>query len=103
MIALRAVVIPVQVISIIFMKKSITAAASGVMVLIAVMTESSVFVPVTIVCPDDRAAAVAGSGMPLVAVCAYNLAIYFLIILVLADKRSAVSAIQRICVLFFHF
>ena len=52
-ITFRTVVIAVQVVGVILVKQCIAAATSGVVVLIAVMTENSVFVPVTIVCPDN--------------------------------------------------
>ena len=88
-VTITAIIIAVKVISIIFMNKSVTAGAAGIVVVVAVAASSCVFVAVAVVSPDNRAAAVTGSGVVFVAVGAYDLAIDCLIIIVF-DKSSAV-------------
>ena len=83
-ITFRAVIIAVKVIGIILVKQGIAAAASGVVVLIAVMAKGGVLVPVAIVCPDYRAASVTGSGVPLVAVGTHDFTIDFLVVFIFA-------------------
>ena len=90
MIAFRAVVVSVQVVSVILVKQSIAAAASGVMVLIAVMAERCILVTIAIVCPDGRATAVAGSGMSFITIRADYLSVDFLIVIIFVNKCSAV-------------
>jgi hypothetical protein len=93
MIAFTAIVVSVQVVGVILVKQCIAAAASGVMVLIAVMTERCILVAIAVFCPYNLTASFAGSGMPLIAFSADYLTVYFLIVIILADKCSTVRAV----------
>ena len=101
-IALGAVVVSVEVVCIILMKQCITTAASCVVILVAMTTECGVFIPVAVLSPDDLSASVAGCGMALITVGAEYLAIDLFIVFILADKCSAVRAIQRVLLVIFH-
>ncbi len=92
-ITVTAIIISVKVIGIILMNQSISAAASGVVILIAMMTESSVFVAIAIVRPDSFTTSVAGCGMTFKAVYADNFAIYSLEVFVFTYQRTAMAAI----------
>jgi len=72
------------------MKQSITAAAASIVVVIAVGAERGVFVAVAVISPDNRAAAVTGGSVVFVAVGADDLAVDFLVVLVVCDKCSTV-------------
>ena len=89
MIAVAAIIVTVKVISIIFVEQGITAAAASIVVVVAVGAKCSIFVTVAVVSPDNRTAAVTGSGVVFVAIGAYDLTIDCLIIIVF-DESSAV-------------
>ena len=84
------------------MKKSITAAASGVMVFVTVTAECSILVTVTVFSPNSLSAPIAGCRITFIAFSADYLAIDLFIVFILADKRSAVRAIQRVLLVIFH-
>ena len=79
MIAFRTVIISVKVICIIFMKQCVAARAAGIVILIAMVTESSVLVTIAIACPDSFTASVTGGRVMFKTVCADYLTIDFFV------------------------
>ena len=89
-ITFRTVVIAVQVVGVILMKKGVATRAAGIVILIAMATKSGVFVSVAIVSPDSFTASVTGSRVMFKAVSADDFSVDFLIVVVFSYERTAV-------------
>jgi hypothetical protein len=89
-ITFRTVVIAVQVVGVILMKKGVTTRAAGIVIFVTVTAESSILVTIAIVSPDSFTASVTGSRVMFKAVSADYLSVDFLIVVVFSYERTAV-------------
>ena len=104
LVAVTAVCLAIQIVGIIFVQKSITTAASGVAVMIAMAAQRNVVVAIDILVPDAFPTAFTGGGVVFQAVRTNDLPVLFRVI-VIVNKASAALAIQGffLFVLFFFY
>ena len=102
LVAVTAVCLAVQIIGIVLVQKSITAAASGVAMMVAMAAQSDVVVTIDILVPDAFAAAFAGGGVVFQTVRANNLPIPFRVVIVINDTATALT-IQGFFLFGFYF
>ena len=84
------------------MQESITAAASGVVVMVAMTAKGNVVIAINILVPDAFAAAFTGGGVIFQAVRTNDLPVPFRVVIVI-DKASAALAIQGFFGCFYFF
>ena len=89
-VAFTAIIIPVEVVSIVFVKQCIAARAACIVVFITALAERGVLICIRIISPNNLATSVAGCGVALITICAYYLAVNLLVFFIFADECSAV-------------
>ena len=104
LVAVTAVRLAVQIVGIIFMQESITAAASGVVVMVAMTAKGDVVITIDILVPDAFAATFTGGSVILQAVGTDDLPVP-LGVIIIVNKASATLTIQGffLFVLFFFY
>lgn len=104
LVAVTAIRFAIQIVGIILVQESITAAASGVAVMIAMAAQRDVVITIDILVPDSLATAFAGGSVVFQAVRTNDLPVLFRVI-VIVNKASAALAIQGffLFVLFFFY
>ena len=93
LVAVTAVCFTVQIVGIVFVQESITAAASGVAVMIAMAAKGDIVVTIDILVPDAFPAAFAGGSVILQTVRANDLSVPLGVVIVI-NKAAAALTIQ---------
>ena len=93
LVAVTAVCLAVQIVSIVFVQESITATASGVVVMIAMTAKGDVVITIDILVPDAFAATFTGGSVILQAVGTDDLPVP-LGVIIIVNKASATLTIQ---------
>ena len=102
LVAVTAVCLAVQIVGIIFVQKSITTAASGVAVMIAMAAQRDVIITIDILVPDAFAATFTGGSVVLQAVGTDDLPVP-LGVIIIVNKASATLTIQGFFLFGFYF
>ena len=102
LVAVTAVCLAVQIIGIVLVQKSITAAASGIVVMVAMAAQRDVVITIDILIPDAFAAAFAGGGVVFQTVRTNDLPVPLGVVIVI-DKASAALTIQGFFGCFYFF
>ena len=102
MVAVAAIIITIEMISIVLMEQGIATAATSIMVVITAATKRSVIIAVRITGPYYPSTPVTGSSMILNTVSADYISIDSSIVFVFINDCSAVGAIEDVVFVFFH-
>ena len=102
LIAVSAICLTVQIVGIVLVQKSITAAASGVAVVIAMAAKRDVVIAIDILVPDAFTAAFAGGSVVFQAVGTDNLSVPLGVVIVI-DKTATALTIQGFFGCFYFF
>ena len=102
LVAVTAVCFTVQIIGIVLVQKSITTAASGVAVMVAMATQRNIIIAIDILVPDAFPTAFAGGGVILQTVGADNLPVPLGVVIVI-NKAAAALTIQGFFGCFYFF
>ena len=91
LVAVTAVRFTVQIIGIVFVQENVTAAASGVAVMIAMAAQRNIIIAIDILVPDAFAATFTGGSVIFQTVRADNLPVPFRVVIVINDTAAALT------------